>query len=162
MLTLALGASLVFTPATAAPLPGRWWIIAGALGLTHMLVHFSTPGIGTLLRHLGSVTISILVLDQFTRPCASPRISYFGNLLRTRLLIWVGTISYGLYLIHFPIFYLVFHEAVERGETASLPLVLAAITLVLILAWLAHLLIERPCARLRRRWGSQSPVAVVG
>lgn len=75
--------------------------------------------------------------------------------LSNRALLWVGLISYPLYLWHWPL--LSFAQIVESGVPA-LEIRIAALLGALLLAWLTYALVERPI-RLR---GSRRPgVAIV-
>jgi peptidoglycan/LPS O-acetylase OafA/YrhL len=64
---------------------------------------------------------------------------------------FIGVLSYTLYLVHFPILLFMqrwFHSRLLVGVTA-----LAASTA---LAYVIHILVERPLARLRRHFGSRT------
>jgi peptidoglycan/LPS O-acetylase OafA/YrhL len=74
------------------------------------------------------------------------------SLLNVRPVTFIGTLSYSLYLVH-----LVFLKAIERlwphYQVASRALI--ALTLSMIVAWTIYVVIERPCARLRRNLTDQ-------
>lgn len=65
-----------------------------------------------------------------------------GRILSTRPLVWLGGISYGIYLWHWPI--LVFVLQYRKGETPSLPWGIAIIWAAIVLAWLTKRFIEDP------------------
>ncbi len=67
-----------------------------------------------------------------------------GRLLASRPLAWVGSLSYGIYLIH-PV---VIDEILARQEMARPVLALMALTLTTTSAFLIHHLVERPAAQL--------------
>lgn len=70
-------------------------------------------------------------------------------------LAWIGTFSYSLYLIHYPLFQWAGFawQKSFASKPASLLVALAAVALVIPLAWLFHRLIELPSHRLARRLG---------
>jgi peptidoglycan/LPS O-acetylase OafA/YrhL len=76
-------------------------------------------------------------------------------LLPTAWLAWIGTLSYLLYLVHYPLFLragFAWQKSVG-SKPASLIVALAAVAVVIPLAWLFHRLIELPSHRLARRLG---------
>lgn len=79
------------------------------------------------------------------------------RLLRSAWAIWLGNVSYALYLIHFPvailvakILSLVFSRGISSGS-AFLLLMAAALTISLILAFFIHRFIELPSIALGKR-----------
>ena len=77
----------------------------------------------------------------------------YKNWLPFRILNWkpiafIGTLSYSLYLVHYAIIF-----AVERKLPGEHPLTQALIALVLSIAasWAIYRLVEKPCAKLRKR-----------
>jgi peptidoglycan/LPS O-acetylase OafA/YrhL len=74
--------------------------------------------------------------------------------IQARLLVWLGRISYPLYLLHKPVGELVFGFYGGGLGRSREPLLASAValSLVLALAALVHYLVEIPCARLARRW----------
>ena len=82
----------------------------------------------------------------------SGRASLQGWLLTARPLRWVGRISYGLYLYHFPIF-----KAAVWGASPDMPTptrVIVALGLCFGVAWLSYVTIERPLLRIGARFRS--------
>ena len=63
------------------------------------------------------------------------------KLLSSRMLVWIGLISYPLYLWHWP---LLSFERIIEGETPSLELRVTTVLISVALAWLTYLLLERP------------------
>lgn len=61
--------------------------------------------------------------------------------LSNRLLVWLGLISYPLYLWHWP---LLSFARIIGGQVPSLNIRIAAILMAITLAWLSYYLIERP------------------
>ena len=82
-------------------------------------------------------------------------------ILETRLLLWAGRISYGLYLWHLPVFYLI-----GRGQPAwpLFYLVIIKIAATFVLAALSYYYVEQPIQRWakRRRNGERSVPALGG
>jgi peptidoglycan/LPS O-acetylase OafA/YrhL len=73
-------------------------------------------------------------------------------MLRHPLLLWFGAISYPLYLVHQYVGYALF-GVMEKIGMARAPMLVAATVVVLTLAWLLHVLVERPSQRwLRDKW----------
>lgn len=76
-----------------------------------------------------------------------------------RPLALLGVVSYSLYIWHAPVIL-----ELDGGRTLmphSFPVVLAVfLPLLIVVAIVSYLLIERPALRLRRRWASTSPSAV--
>ncbi len=72
--------------------------------------------------------------------------------LGCRPLVWVGRLSYGLYLWHEPIFVFFHPRAVPA---AALPYAQVTATVGVVLA--SYYLVERPCLRLKSRLGRRAP-----
>jgi len=60
---------------------------------------------------------------------------------------FVGTLSYSLYLVHF----VVLTEIEQRSSFSAVARAAIALVVSLVLAWTIYRVIEKPCARLRRR-----------
>ena len=73
------------------------------------------------------------------------------RLLNSRVLIFVGLLSYSLYLLHFGVI-----VAVQRNFAGTPPWLqgVLALTISIALSWIIHVLIERPCATLRKKLSS--------
>ena len=70
------------------------------------------------------------------------------RLLNTRVLTFVGVLSYSLYLLHFTVIIAVQRAIPQVGAALQ---ALLSLSVSLALAWGMYLLVERPFARLRRR-----------
>ncbi len=68
--------------------------------------------------------------------------------LNNRILVYIGLLSYSLYLLHLAVIL-----AVERSLPAAPPLArgVLALAIAIFLSWLIYTTIERPCARLRKK-----------
>lgn len=138
-------------PATTHP--WRWellaWLCLAALAYEtaiwtpfpfdrHVLVHHP----------LATAAAALLVVAVLRHPGG-----YTGRLLGNRLLVWCGTISYGLYLWHFPIFGAVRIGFGLNGQQATIVwMLLTGVPLSFLAAWLSWRLIEAPCQALRHRF----------
>jgi peptidoglycan/LPS O-acetylase OafA/YrhL len=122
-------------------LPGRWRAadLTSGLGLTLILgsaVSFDQsmpfPGALALLPVLGS----ILLL------AAGPGALMNRTLLAARPAVFVGTISYPLYLWHWPL--ISYCYIIDRGHRLHVFLVLCLIAAAIVLAWATYRFVERP------------------
>lgn len=135
MLACALLHPAPLVSRAARLLPPNAWSALGALlialGLAVITAAHRFPGWYALLPVAGAVMLI----------GAGPRAWFNRVVLSNRLLVWVGLISYPLYLWHWPL--LSFAHIIEAKTPAPhlrALLVLAA----LVLAWLTYLLVERP------------------
>jgi peptidoglycan/LPS O-acetylase OafA/YrhL len=102
-----------------------------ALGLMVISKERRFPGMWALLPVLGSVLI-----------IAAGAESWFNKtLLSNRVLVWFGTISFPLYLWHWPL--LSFAQIVE-GEIPARPVRIAAVAAAIMLSWLTFRFVEHP------------------
>lgn len=112
--------------------------IYSLVGLLALLLGFvlinktkNFPGTWALLPTLGAAMLLI----------TGPSTWVARRILSIRLLVWIGLISYPLYLWHWPL--LSFARIIE-GETPSAAIRSAAVVLAIGLAWLTYVLVERP------------------
>ncbi|UVW28316.1 acyltransferase family protein [Massilia sp. H6] len=146
---LLLGAGLACLHARgtgAGPLSGR--ALALARHLSPNLLSWS----GVLLLALGLALITrerqfpgwlalLPVLAAVLLISAGPQAWFNRVVLSNRVLVWVGLISYPLYLWHWPL--LSFAQIIESREPA--PAIRAvAVALAIVLAWLTYQVVERP------------------
>jgi peptidoglycan/LPS O-acetylase OafA/YrhL len=82
---------------------------------------------------------------------AAIRFTHWGpvKLLNLRPVVFIGMLSYSLYLVHYPMLFAVERMLPEAGLLVRAAIGLPASVLV---SWLIWVLVERPCARLRRRF----------
>ncbi|HKP32149.1 MAG TPA: acyltransferase, partial [Chitinophagaceae bacterium] len=82
--------------------------------------------------------------------------SWYGSLLRNKALMWIGTISYSLYLFHYLMLVLVFHFAGYTGTgifgIKEVILVIVAFISSLIISWLIYRLLEQPMVKIGKRF----------
>lgn len=102
-----------------------------AAGLAFITRAATFPGMFALLPVLGAVLII----------SAGPKAIINRAVLSSRLLVWIGLISYPLYLWHWPL--LSFARIVE-SETPSLYVRVTAVMMTFLLAWATYLFVEKP------------------
>ena len=117
-------------------------VVVGALGLAAIAIaawRFTSatpfPGAAALLPTLGAAAVIWAGAQDDTTPSA--------RLLSRRSLVWIGGLSYSLYLWHWPLIVIV------TAEVGRLPVAakLAVVALSVIPAWLSLKLVERPALR---------------
>jgi len=128
----------------------RWflgWVGLGVLLSTGLVLQVSTvfPGYAALVP-TGAALMILLSSRNGLRGGADA-------LLGSRPLVFLGGISYGLYLWHFPL--LVFYRHLRATESNGIASGVAIIVTAIVLAWLTQRLVERPLLAFSRR----SPVA---
>ncbi|WP_316190126.1 acyltransferase family protein [Bradyrhizobium sp. SZCCHNS2096] len=88
------------------------------------------PGWFTLLPVLGATTLIAL-----------PDTAVHRHVLAARPAVWIGLISYPLYLWHFP---LMAYARIHFGDGLRIRHMLAVLLISAVLAWLTYILVERP------------------
>lgn len=133
---------------TALPAQGRWvpHLLSG-LGLVLLLGGFfgiskavAFPGIWALVPVLAAVLII----------AAGPQAWVNRTLLARRGMVWLGLISFPLYLWHWP---LLSFARILGNEPARIATRIGAVLLAIVLAWLTWRLVEQPV-----RLGQKNPV----
>jgi peptidoglycan/LPS O-acetylase OafA/YrhL len=79
-------------------------------------------------------------------------------------MLWLGEISYGIYIVHAPIWLLLsgFAIAAFHVETTNLALLLAYVLLSVVVAGLSFTYLERPARRyIRARWAQPQPASSI-
>jgi peptidoglycan/LPS O-acetylase OafA/YrhL len=158
-------------PAPVVDLATRPWLcVAVALGLYWLitLVHLPLGLVGVApAKDAAWYTLLAIVLSiVLVLPAVVDRrgTSAYHRFLGSVPLLWVGELSYGIYLWHMPVLGVLDRRFDLRGDTAAhVPALLATLALSLVMAVLSYVLVEQPVRRLSRRWvGSMSAVAQVG
>ena len=85
--------------------------------------------------------------------------SFVTRLLAWRSCVWLGLISYSLYLWHWPV--LSFLRIIQDSVVIPLPQGLAAVALSIAAAWLSYRFVEQPFRRKRTRGFSRRQVFVI-
>ncbi|MDB5223203.1 MAG: acyltransferase 3 family protein [Chitinophagaceae bacterium] len=82
--------------------------------------------------------------------------SLYGKLLKSKILIWIGTISYSLYLFHYAILGIAYHIYGKTGigihSQKDIIITLCAFIAALGVSWLIYRLLEQPMVRIGKRW----------
>ncbi len=79
-----------------------------------------------------------------------------------RVLVWLGVISYSVYLLHHPLlklFVTLFGDPRERPMATQALLAVAFVAVVLCCGWLSYRFVERPMQHLGRRLAHFPPAA---
>jgi len=132
----------------------RWWealpdwprralLGTAVAGLAALIARadWTHPWMGGLGYAAVSLTVVVVLLAL-----GSAKPSLLGRLLSLRVAVWVGTISYGLYLWHFPVL-----RILQDWELGGWTLVITGFALTFALAAASYYGLERPI--LRRRGG---------
>jgi peptidoglycan/LPS O-acetylase OafA/YrhL len=143
---LAAGA-LVAVVAHAGPLARfrRWWITATVAGLTIVVLTLTLmPQVpSTVFRFTGLALATAGVVALIAGASAS-----MARWLDWPPMAWIGTVSYGIYIVHrVPLELLR-----QRGVAPGAPLFLATTALALVIAGASWYLFERPILSLKRHW----------
>jgi peptidoglycan/LPS O-acetylase OafA/YrhL len=150
---LLAGSMLAFLPARLAPDSGIWREILSALGLagifTAVFAYNDTtpfPGAAALLPCLGTALVIFANGPHARSRPAVSNLSLLGRLISMKPLVWIGLISYSLYLWHWPLF-----AFIRYFDFEEVPLALRWITVgsAFVLAALSWRFVETPF-RLRR------------
>ncbi|MBK5526862.1 acyltransferase [Pseudomonas sp. TH08] len=136
---LLCGAMLAVTPAPKQPMRPWLYQVVGLAGLTAVLVAVFTfdkstvfPGWAALLPVLGTTALIW---------SGAQGASWTARLLSLRVLVWVGLLSYSLYLWHWPVY--VYANAISIDGIQPVEAI-GWIALALSLAWLSLRYVELP------------------
>jgi peptidoglycan/LPS O-acetylase OafA/YrhL len=144
-----------------SPLSRFWELMIGSI-LAYLALHRPQnlqqySGLRSLVGFLLIVTALLVLSDHSTFPgwwallptigaflvlSATPTAWFNRRVLSNRLLVWVGLISYPLYLWHWPLLYLLY-----LSDPASRLWRLAVVAFSILLVALTYLLIEKPIRR---------------
>ncbi len=147
---LAIGAACALLPRTLR-LPGtarEGLALVGIVGIgaTAMLYTLGTdfPGVAALVPVLATAALVVAGEGAGDRPATVTR------LLGSAPLVWVGDLSYSLYLWHWPVIVLV-RSNLGPERFGSIPVRLATLAVVVLLSWATYRFVETPF-RTGRRW----------
>ena len=133
----------------------RWtrWHFMGMVGAAVVTMMLGLAGVNYFYLHYGWALCSFLLLLWVLGPGAT---FFFGNQWWVPPLVFTGTVSYSLYLLHFPLFKLAgaawIHLYGSKPESFLVPTL--ATVLVVPMAWVFYRLIELPSHDLARKLGS--------
>jgi peptidoglycan/LPS O-acetylase OafA/YrhL len=117
-------------------------ISVAGLVLIGIFTHWRDPNLYYWILFVVELFGVLLILDILT-----PGKSLIKKFLELRVLVWIGSISYGLYLWHYPIIRVVdFYLGHLKMNTAIV------IPLTFIIATFSYYLIEKPILRLKKRY----------
>ncbi len=130
------------------------WTGVAALALTVFLWYETTLRSGWLLEGglFGYAMLSALVIMAATQ--ATGPVSF---VLSWSPLVWLGAVSYGLYLYHWPIFRWIDHDSTGLDP---IPLFVARIAVTLAVAWLSYHYLEQPIRRGIKPGAGVSSIAI--
>ncbi len=139
---ILLGACLAALPNLKCPAP---LAVVSFLAYLFMVLTQKWHPFAALI--LWTLTLPIIV---YARDAAS--VGPLAKLLRLQPIIYLGVISYAVYLWHFPFYYLLG----EKLHMGAIPTGILGISLTLILSVLTQIFVENPVRRLRYAIGSSS------
>jgi len=133
-----------------------WFLRASLMTLGVLLalfLHRAPVHNGTVVREAGYTWIAVFCLAFLLSARQDPVIR---SVLRVRLLTWLGTISYGVYVMHPAVLWLahwwVRRQLPEINSAADAGTTLLAFVVTITLATLSYRTFEAPLIRLGRRW----------
>jgi len=148
-------------PAAVTRAPLLWWAGAAAvfLGVAALSGLDATPAEQShaqyAVRHASNAVVGLLLLVPAVAGGGAP-----GRLLSWTPLRWLGTISYGIFLLHLPFLQLLSDEGLTRWESWLHPYLLWSIVGLagaVVLATLSWFAVERPALRLKPLAGPWRP-----
>ena len=123
-----------------------------------MLLYISMPGFLFLnltsgyedpFLYLGGLTLFAAVVGIGVAYLMGQPHERVISVLSWKPLVWVGSVSFGIYLWHWAMFYMVAHSGIEWPSLPGVALGIAATALV---ATFSYYVIERPFLKLKDRW----------
>jgi peptidoglycan/LPS O-acetylase OafA/YrhL len=130
-------------------LAGRWSEAAAWLGLAGLAVCVAVLQPFGGATYAGGLFVVGLCTLLVVHHVAVSDSGLLVRLLSLRPLVVVGTVSYGIYLFHFPVF-----QAVQHAHPPWLVQHVLELSLTALLTVASYLLVERPALRLKHRLGA--------
>ncbi|HET7551574.1 MAG TPA: acyltransferase [Gemmatimonadaceae bacterium] len=145
-----------------ASVPGlRWWSCI-FIGLTVMVLLDHSGGVDSaMMQMIGFPLIGLAAVSLVAASLEAPVGSALRRWLSSPVLQGLGRYSYGIYVLHYPLFYLLVHMGldVRRMPTIGGSLLIAQCVVVAVaatasvgLAWLSYRYLERPFLRMKQRF----------
>lgn len=142
----------------AGDYPERFWkfgIVPAALAILVGCLAYREPFFRETVRYsLQGIALTVVFIAAIRFPDWAP-----FRILNFRPVAFIGVLSYSLYLVHFPLIFAVARLLPDWPPVAQAML---AGGLALAASWTIYVLVERPCARLRKRLAAplhQAPAA---
>jgi peptidoglycan/LPS O-acetylase OafA/YrhL len=155
--------------------PLSWWAAAAAVLIINCWKPFDKAGSGdypsmqqALMDHVMFLAFGVLLMVPLVSPSARSRV--IDAVLGNKVGVFLGRISYGVYLWHFPMLYFALGAgsmfgtvpALMPGEKNGAVLLLEVLFGTIILATLTTYLVERPLGRLGSKVGKRrAPISSV-
>lgn len=136
---------------------GDWLLKATLSALGLALVLASVTGIRQDLAFPGWWALAP-VAGAFLLILAGPEAWVNRKILANRLMVFVGVISYPLYLWHWP---LLSFARIVKSEIPSVEMRIGMVALSFLLAWLTYRLIERPIRLGRKTWIKTAALSIL-
>ena len=106
---------------------------------------------GSYMSQFGFFTVELLtatiVIDIMVN-----KVSFIKRILATKVLVWIGTISYGLYLWHYPIYRVMFSL-----EMSKIVIITIGSLIAFTVAALSYYLMEKPIIKLKKNFVQTIP-----
>ncbi len=144
---LALGALLAVVVSRRPVRPGRGWDVTGSLALATLALAWATLPLADAPLRAGGLVAHALLACVVVGGALHGRA--LARLLSVRPLVELGLLSYGIYVVHLPLFLLLTPNRVHLDGPVLLVVRLAA---SVVAAVAVHLLVERPV-----RWHGALP-----
>jgi peptidoglycan/LPS O-acetylase OafA/YrhL len=110
----------------------------------------------TIRYSVQGIALTLLFIAAIRYPLWTPM-----RVLNTKTFVFVGALSYSLYLLHFAVII-----GIQKNYPGANPVEqgVLALCMSVALSWLIYVVIEKPCAKLRRRLTASRPArgALVG
>ncbi len=119
------------------------------IGVTVLLCAPLDKGIHADALYYGQFTVFALASAFLLAVAVDRRLGLLHRILTTRVLVWIGRISYSLYLFHFPVIEYG-NKFVRTTHPHALSLLLVAVSFAV--SALSYYAVERPILRLKDRW----------
>ncbi|MCZ8354340.1 MAG: acyltransferase [Cyclobacteriaceae bacterium] len=157
ILTLALGSGLAFFEKDILSLSQKkTWLLVSILTFAFIVCRFYHKII--YLKDINSSIIKLFTLSVFSTLLVSIVIKMNSNFLvklkfifTNSFIKFIGKISYGIYLYHYPIYFLFGYTIDDYQIESSIPQALIVVSLCLIVPTISFYLIEKPLLNLKEK-----------